>query len=1326
MSGFLFMAAPGVAPAGAASPQTGGDDVAVYQPGWTWTYNQTYTIDSPAPPGGNVEFFTLAESVKYTVAGIVSHTDYTCPSSYQGGVCTSSTPGAVATGTYNTYQLNFLGNVTSGSGQADGQSLSVDTGSSNMSGTEWVEVGNLATVEVDQTQNISGKAAGLVTVTLQLINDDVYTPAQVVQDFRLHNGDSWLENTNVYDNGQVMYNAGSFGSGTDFIDSYGPINATANDTGTTVSEPIASNIPVDQINYNDATDTTSETRDWSNTYHNVAFDSFLTGVPEGQSCTSSATASCEATTMALASASTPAPSLTMSESIGGLTNGLACGGETVPVSGNLSTGASGVAVQANLDQSTVSPNTGIVHTATTGTGGAYSVNFTAPATADGLQKAGVNGTWPIEVNGGGASNNLTLEVGPQDCTTTTYTGAASGPIGSMVPVSAKVLDIGTNQPVSGATVSFSLNGTTVNAVTGANGTASTTMVVAGPVGSSTITASSAATATETASSASSPFNVQLDPTATALVASEPDASQGDSVTFTAHVAATGPTSGAISGNVTFFVDGSQLGGPVTLNGAGSATSIGDNTMTLGTHDITAVYSGSSNYATSTGEIPAYRVHPPLTPTSTVLVPSPNPSVFGQQVTLQASVSASAGTPDGAISFYDGTTLLGTATLNQAAPDTASITVSSLSTGSHTLSADYGGDNEVTFDSSASPPVTQSVLPAQTATSISSEMNPTVAGEGTTFDIAVGAQAPGAGTPTGTVQVSVNGTPLGSPVALSGGTASVNDALGAGTYTVTASYSGDSNFSTSSGSTMQNVLEDATTTSLVSNPDPSIQNQPVTFTATVTPNAPGGGTPTGLVTFSTNGGATVLGSASLSPSVNGVTASIQLANLPLGDTNVTATYGGDGNFTGSASAAVDQSIQPAPPVVDTTTSLTSSRLPSVYGQAVSFTATVTADGGPNTPAGTVQFSVDGVNLGGPVQLNGSGVATSSPIATLVAGGHAVIAAYSGDDTPGQFGFNPSGQVITQQVQQAATSVSGSSSANPDAYGQAVTFSVQVSAVAPGAGTPTGQVQFSLDGAPLGAPVTLDANGDASAGPVNALAPGVHTVSYLSGGDANFLGSNGSFTFTVSKIPTQTGLQVSPNPVVFGQPVTMTATVTHATGPGWPTGTVTFKDGSTTLATVPVTQSGSSATAAFTTSTLAAGGHSITATYLGDTNFTGSASAATAVSVSAAPTTITVAPAILYLRIIPLPISIQLSLGVLSATLTSNGVPVAGQTVTFVANAGSHPVLCTATTDVHGVASCSSGLTGLTETILSGGVEAIYAGSASYQGSNGTAGLLKVQL
>ena len=97
-----------------------------------------------------------------------------------------------------------------------------------------------------------------------------------------------------------------------------------------------------------------------------------------------------------------------------------------------------------------------------------------------------------------------------------------------------------------------------------------------------------------------------------------------------------------------------------------------------------------------------------------------------------------------------------------------------------------------------------------------------------------------------------------------------------------------------------------------------------------------------------------------------------------------------------------------------------------------------------------------------------------------------------------------------------------------------------------------------------------------------------------------------TTTTTTLPgTTTGLTSSVHPwSVFGQPVTFTATVTaNSPGAGTPTGTVTFKDGSSTLGTGTLNGSGQ---ATFTTSTLAVGSHSITASYGGDASFKGSTS------------------------------------------------------------------------------------------------------------------------
>jgi hypothetical protein len=412
------------------------------------------------------------------------------------------------------------------------------------------------------------------------------------------------------------------------------------------------------------------------------------------------------------------------------------------------------------------------------------------------------------------------------------------------------------------------------------------------------------------------------------------------------------------------------------------------------------------------------------------------------------------------------------------------------------------------------------------------------------------------------------------------------------------------------------------------------------------------------------------------------------------------------------------------VVDTSTALTSSTNPSAYGQSLTFTATVTAASGPNVPTGTVQFSVDGTDLGTPVGLDANGVAVSPAVSTLLAGGHAVIAAYSGDDTPGDFGFNPSGAVVTEQVHQATTQVTGSVATNPVAYGQADSVSVQVSAVPPGAGTPTGQVQFRLNGAALGAGVTLDANGDATSPTITGLLPGTYTVSYVASGDANFLGSNGSLTFTVSKIATATTLKVSPNPAAYGQLVTMTATVSHTTGPGSPSGTVAFYDGATKLATVTLSAStGGSSTASYLTTALAAATHPLTVVYSGDQTYATSTSAITLLVVAREATVLTANPATLSVGLLNLGGKAKATIGPLSATLkTASGLPLAGQGLIFEAGQSGGPVVCIGITNQKGVATCSTTAAGAAAVILSGGIDVFYLGNASYQPSSGANGLV----
>jgi hypothetical protein len=183
-----------------------------------------------------------------------------------------------------------------------------------------------------------------------------------------------------------------------------------------------------------------------------------------------------------------------------------------------------------------------------------------------------------------------------------------------------------------------------------------------------------------------------------------------------------------------------------------------------------------------------------------------------------------------------------------------------------------------------------------------------------------------------------------------------------------------------------------------------------------------------------------------------------------------------------------------------TTLSSSAGVSVYGQAVTFTATVR--GNPpasDTPTGTVDFFDVTTNTDlGTVPLSGGTASLNT--SALAVGGHTIQAVYSGDSS-----FLFSCDALAQTVNQDTTTTAVSSSANPSLLNQAVTFTAVVSANAPGSGTPTGTVQFQVDGINVGSPVML-VNGRAT-WTTPSLPAGPHTITAVYSGDGNFLGCSG---------------------------------------------------------------------------------------------------------------------------------------------------------------------------------------------------------------------------
>ncbi len=652
------------------------------------------------------------------------------------------------------------------------------------------------------------------------------------------------------------------------------------------------------------------------------------------------------------------------------------------------------------------------------------------------------------------------------------------------------------------------------------------------------------------------------------------------VTFTATV-----TPSSATGSVG-FLDGANSLGTVTLAG-GPVSLPAVSSLSVGTHSITATYSGDDNTGGATSDALSQNVT--KIPTTVAVSSSLNPAVLHQAVTLSATVSPSTAT--GSVQFRDGGVALGATTLSGG---TASLpATTALAVGTHPITAVYSGD--VNDAGSTSPIFVETVSKITTTTTLTPSPNPSTFGQTVTFSAAV---APNSAT--GSVQFVGNGQALGTG-SLSGGTATLNvSSLAVGAHSVTAIYSGDANDAPSTSAAVTETVNKVPTTVTVSSSDsPSTVGQTVTFTAKVAPASA-----TGSVQFLD--GANALGSGA----VSGGAATLAASSLTAGTHSITASFGGDGNNAAGVSSAFAQTVN----IGTSSVVLSATPNPSTFGQTVTFTAQVS----PASATGTVQL-IDGSSgalLGSGTLSGGTGAVN---IATLAVGAHSVTADYGGDAANGSSASN----TVTQTVNKAPTGVTVSSSANPSNFGQSVTFTVKVSP--PSA---TGSVTLVADGATsLGSAAV---SGGTASFTVASLASGVHTMTANYGGDGNDAASTSApFTQTVNKVVSNVTIATSNSQSLFGQPVIFTATVT----PSSATGSVQFMEGATALGTGTV--SGGVATLAL--SSLAVATHSITAVYGGDANDTSATSAplsqfvlkaATTTSLTSSPNPSTLGQAIIF--------------------------------------------------------------------------------------------------
>lgn len=374
-------------------------------------------------------------------------------------------------------------------------------------------------------------------------------------------------------------------------------------------------------------------------------------------------------------------------------------------------------------------------------------------------------------------------------------------------------------------------------------------------------------------------------------------------------------------------------------------------------------------------------------------------------------------------------------------------------------------------------------------------------------------------------------------------------------------------------------------------------QTVVFTAKVTADANNAQTrATGSVQFAANGVA--LGAPL--PLAGGMVA-LPATRLPAAGTySITANYLGDTSFKAASAAALSLVVTPSN-LPATSLSIVGTAASATTQQTVGYTATVTSAAS-GSPTGTVQFYDRSVVLGTPVAVV-AGQAVL-PAATFSAGTHSVTAVYLGDSN-----FAASTSAATAlSISTVATVSTAGLSASTITTAQSDTVTVTVTAAA---GTPSGKVQFELDGNSLGAPVAL-AGGTASF-LLSALVAGTHTVDALYAGDGTFAASRSApvnlLVTQAPLLPSMTTITIVPSTIVATTGTTLISAAVTGSGPT-PTGSVTLMQGTNSLGTLAL----SGGQVGGQLSGVSAGVFSLYMVYSGDRVYAASTSAPAILSVT----------------------------------------------------------------------------------------------------------------
>ncbi len=435
-------------------------------------------------------------------------------------------------------------------------------------------------------------------------------------------------------------------------------------------------------------------------------------------------------------------------------------------------------------------------------------------------------------------------------------------------------------------------------------------------------------------------------------------------------------------------------------------------------------------------------------------------------------------------------------------------------------------------------------------------------------------------------------------------------------------------------------------------------------------------------------------------LSGGIATLTTSALATGDNSITAQYSGDANFIASTSPPVPITVAAA---ATSTTVVTFTPTSPFYGQSVTLTATVApVSSSTAAPTGTVEFFNGATLLGTETLTAGPNSSTASLSTTsLPVGSNSITAQYSGDSN---FTSSTSPPVSVPVTTISTTTVLSFTPTSPT-YGTSVAFTATITPASTGAEQPSGNVDFYNGSTLLGSVAISDNVADFS---TSLLPVGSNSITATYVGDTNYATSTSTpaTVVAVAQGTTTTAVTFSPTLPVYGQVVTLTATMTPgASGSASPTGTVDFFNGSTLLGSGTVANN----VAILNTTALPIGTTAVTAQYLGDSNYSGSTSAVDAFAIVLAASTTSISASSVN------PAAFQSVTLTADVAVASPGAGTATGTVEFFANG----------TDL-GTAALKNGVASLSVVppVAINSITAQYLGSANLQTSTSTAITVRV--